>query len=311
MRDGPATGLIISQPLISRLDGAMSIYFARKIARPDGHFLGVAFVGVKPTALFKHHPSLTTIGEKTFSLFYADATIAWREPGGSGLIGRPLPHAERWLKAAAAGGGVYRSDGGAFDPQGKYIAVRQVPDLPLFVNVAVTDRAALKNWTPRAVALLGSAFVCLALIGALLFSQTRLIVRLSRSRLRSWMRARRLLIKQRELAATQARFGLTLNVMSQGMAMFDRERRLVVHNPCFAELYGLDSDALRPGMHIREICALRIAAGAYCGETPEDYYALLDAPLAPKERTSSGAAATSACTIARPKMAGGRPFRRT
>ena len=72
--------------------------------------------------------------------------------------------------------------------------------------------------------------------------------------------------------------------MSQGMAIFDREGGLVVANRCYAELYGLDPGVVKPGMRVREIYALRIAAGAYCGETPEDYYALLDAPRV-SERT--------------------------
>ena len=60
--------------------------------------------------------------------------------------------------------------------------------------------------------------------------------------------------------------------------------RLVVANRCYAELYGLDPGVIKPGMHAREIFALRIAAGAYCGETPEEYYALLDGPRV-SERT--------------------------
>ena len=146
LRSGSASGLVFSKPLFSRLDGAVKIFFARRIDQVDGQFLGVAFVGVKPAALFKHQTSLTAIGERSFSLFYADSTVAWREPEIPGVIGKRLPDAERWLKIS--GGWRRRLSFGRrrFDPQGKYIAVRQVPDLPLFVNVAVTDRAALKNW---------------------------------------------------------------------------------------------------------------------------------------------------------------------
>ena len=52
-----------------------------------------------------------------------------------------------------------------------------------------------------------------------------------------------------------------LNNMSQGLAMFDAERRLIVCNSVYQEMYGLTTEQVKPGVPSREIVALRIAAG--------------------------------------------------
>ncbi|MCW5697741.1 MAG: EAL domain-containing protein [Bauldia sp.] len=61
---------------------------------------------------------------------------------------------------------------------------------------------------------------------------------------------------QRKTLETQnIRFDAALNNMSQGLAMLDRDHRLVVSNRRLAEIYGLPLVALRPGMTMAEIFA--------------------------------------------------------
>jgi diguanylate cyclase (GGDEF)-like protein len=103
----------------------------------------------------------------------------------------------------------------------------------------------------------------------MLFSQLRLADRLSRSRIRSWMRGKRLAASAAELVNTRKRLGLTLDYISQGLAMYDANRKLVFANRCYAELYGLNAEQLRPGMDIGEVFALRAANGAYGGAAGE------------------------------------------
>src|SRR5581483_9817977 len=62
-----------------------------------------------------------------------------------------------------------------------------------------------------------------------------------------------------------------LNNMSQGLAMFDTGRRLVICNRMYHELYGLSADQVRPGMSSHEVVGLRIAKGVY-GEVDPDKF---------------------------------------
>ena len=44
-----------------------------------------------------------------------------------------------------------------------------------------------------------------------------------------------------------------LNNMSQGVLMFDSETRLIFCNQRYIELYGLSSEIVKPGCHLREL----------------------------------------------------------
>ena len=277
LRDDRVQGLFVSRPLISKSTGAWTIFFARRIEAPGGRFLGVAFVGVEPAKLFRGHPEMTGVGTTAFSLFYRDATVAMRDPDPGNVVGKPMPSGDQWRAVAAQGGGLYHS-AGVLDSYPKYVAVRPVVGYPLFVNVAISDEAALAKWRTRMITIIGGGAIALALVVALLYAQLRLAGRLSRSHIRSWLRGNRLAAKSKELSNTRKRFGLTLDYISQGMAIFDANEKLIVANHCYAELYGLRPEQLYAGMDIREIFALRIANGAYCRETPEDYLDILSEP---------------------------------
>jgi len=274
LRDGVAKGLFISKPLDSRLTHTPTVFFARRIEASDGRFLGIAFVGVEPAHLVQSHEIFTVNAHKSFSLLYADGTVALREPSVGNFVGKLMPGLRQWKEVAARGGGVLHSEG-AFDNHPKYVSVRPVPQHPLFVDVGISDEAALASWRPRAISILFSGVVGLLLVAGLIYSQAKLTRRLSRSRVRSWIRAKRLAVKETELTRTRRRFGLTLDYISQGMAMYDANDKLLVANRCYAELYGLKPEQLSVGMDARDVVALRIANGAFSGTTPDEYMQVL------------------------------------
>ena len=61
------------------------------------------------------------------------------------------------------------------------------------------------------------------------------------------------------LQSTNRRFDAALSNMSQGLAMFDAQDRMVVCNPRFISMFGLTPDLVRPGTTFREVAA-RIAS---------------------------------------------------
>ncbi len=67
------------------------------------------------------------------------------------------------------------------------------------------------------------------------------------------------------------RFDTAMNNMSQGLCFFDGQQRLITCNRRYTELYGLDSDRVQPGMRLKEIVALRFAAGSFPKMSPEQY----------------------------------------
>ncbi|HWB46619.1 MAG TPA: PAS-domain containing protein [Hyphomicrobiaceae bacterium] len=73
------------------------------------------------------------------------------------------------------------------------------------------------------------------------------------------------LLKQREeeLKAQNDRFRAAINNMSQGVCLFDAEKRVVIANNRYAELYGLSQDQVSPGTSLRDILNARAARGVY------------------------------------------------
>ena len=75
----------------------------------------------------------------------------------------------------------------------------------------------------------------------------------------------------RRLEATNHRLGAALDSISQGVCFFDGAGRLLLGNPRYAEIYGLDPARIQPGMSLQEIVALRLEAGAEPVMTSERY----------------------------------------
>src|SRR5581483_12069599 len=79
-------------------------------------------------------------------------------------------------------------------------------------------------------------------------------------------------LEQLKASLIAGRFDLALNNMSQGLCFFDGEQRLVVWNRRYTEAYDLPPDSLRPGMLLKEVIALRYAAGSAPAMTKEAYH---------------------------------------
>ncbi|HZW75052.1 MAG TPA: EAL domain-containing protein, partial [Caldimonas sp.] len=80
-------------------------------------------------------------------------------------------------------------------------------------------------------------------------------------------------IKQREaeLKVQNMRFDAALQQMSQGLAMFDKDRRLIVCNDRYAHMYGLSPELARPGVRSEDILRHRLKSGVYSGPEAERY----------------------------------------
>ncbi len=75
--------------------------------------------------------------------------------------------------------------------------------------------------------------------------------------------------KAAELEITNARFDAALRNMMQGLCMFDCQKRLVIWNDRYAELYQLPAELLRVGTPHDAIIADRVARGILKGKTSE------------------------------------------
>ena len=88
-----------------------------------------------------------------------------------------------------------------------------------------------------------------------------------------------------ELRTQNANLDMALANMSQGLAMFDAEERLVLANDHYAEIYGLEPQHLRPGTTLRELIEYRISKGLYQGLSADQVLASMRERVAGKSAT--------------------------
>lgn len=72
--------------------------------------------------------------------------------------------------------------------------------------------------------------------------------------------------REAELAAQNARFDTTINNMPQGLCLFGADRRVIIANRRYAEIYGLVPEQVKPGTTLTNVLEARAAAGTYARE---------------------------------------------
>ncbi|MDE2362333.1 MAG: EAL domain-containing protein [Hyphomicrobiales bacterium] len=263
LRAKSSDDMIVSAPVINKYTGRGTIYFVRGIYTPSKEFLGVAMIGAQPEFFVQTPQSLSEIPGQSFVLSRDDGVIYLRRPAGAVQMGSAMPSGSDWRATVQRGGGVYRSPG-IFDNSPRYVAVRPLARYPLVITVTITEEAALAAWRRRTTMVVIAAFVLIGMLG--------MIFRLLRAQYNA-MEASRVRLQKREaqLATTNERLETALENMSQGLAMFDRDEKLVVSNTNYADLYGVPTDAIRPGMTIDEVIAKR-SEKSLLSQLPQDVF---------------------------------------
>jgi diguanylate cyclase (GGDEF)-like protein len=74
-----------------------------------------------------------------------------------------------------------------------------------------------------------------------------------------------------DLILHDARITTALNHMSQGLCMFDADKKLIVCNERYGQMYGIPPDQMRPGTPFRQILQNRLDSGQFKAGDPQDY----------------------------------------
>lgn len=170
-RDGRASGLFISRSHVSRVTGRWSIFFSRRINRPDGSFFGIAYT-VIPADNIQAFFSRIDVG-KGGSIGLLDDKLAvlvrHPDPGGAARGDAALsPELDRF-RANGAPAAIFRSEArDEIDVQTN--ALRKIGRFPLFIHIALAERDYLAPWVAerRGIATLCAVFVSATLAWAFL-----------------------------------------------------------------------------------------------------------------------------------------------
>jgi diguanylate cyclase (GGDEF)-like protein len=249
-RDGQLTASI---PAINRINDKQTIVFSRRLEDSKGSFVGIVLAGVNTKYFEDIYGAIQSVHSLLFTLLDPDGIILFRHPDGDNAAGKELSNKAIWLDAVSKGNGGFSVFGQA-DGNIRYVSIRKVPEYPLIVDISVTEATTLTVWRQRAAAIgLGSAIFLLFSI-YLLRAITRQVRLLSNS--------------QDSLAQKSQQLDAALNNMSQGVAMFDGRRRLIISNTQLAKIYRLTPEQTKPGTSFLTILAARAAVGSVPENVP-------------------------------------------
>jgi diguanylate cyclase (GGDEF)-like protein/PAS domain S-box-containing protein len=154
--------IFVGVPNISRLTGRWSLFFARRINRPDGSFLGLVVAVVDPSYLTNFYRSISTDQGGSISFLRRDGTVLLRYPDPGNIVGHRIPSTSPWYAQVLKGGGHYRTPG-YFTQISGVATVQPLHDYPLVLDVRVSDAVVLAVWRDEAVHV--AIFAAVAAIG--------------------------------------------------------------------------------------------------------------------------------------------------
>jgi diguanylate cyclase (GGDEF)-like protein/PAS domain S-box-containing protein len=151
LRDDPSAGLVISPPLVSRVNNNVVVVFARRLQDRAGNFAGVVLGTLRADYFERYYRSLDVGQHGVISLWNRDLELFSRWPQLSEWQGRKLTDSPLVARIQAGEtAGSYRRVGG-LDGERRIFAFRVVDDLPFVITVGLSEHDVLAEWQRRAL----------------------------------------------------------------------------------------------------------------------------------------------------------------
>lgn len=170
-RDNGKAGLVISNPLISRVTGKWSLILARRVDNPDGSFAGIVY-GVVPLERFHRIFSSIDVGRHgSITMRSGDLGIVARYPDsqdkGNGIGSKVISTTFRDLLRTQPDGATFTA---AYPVDGikRTLTYRRISPYPLYITVGLAEREYLAEWRSDVVrmVLLASLFFTVTLVAS-------------------------------------------------------------------------------------------------------------------------------------------------
>ena len=156
-RDNDKPGLFVSEPVRNKVDGAWTLYLARRLDDTDGKFLGVVQAAVRLKHFEDFYGSVALGEGGSIVLLRHDGMMLARHPLVEGLIGRVVE--DQWREVKAGNDAKPKelwSKG--LDGKVRFVAFKAVPGFPLAISTSLTYEAVLGSWRrDAAILILGTS----------------------------------------------------------------------------------------------------------------------------------------------------------
>ena len=261
LKASPDAALSQIEMVRSRFSGGWRTVIARKVTGPHGEFLGVISRAIAPAKYEEFFSKVVLGNDAAISLNHHDGTLIARYPHVEAMIGRNFKPAPGTRKS------LFDEDHGTMrlvspiDGEKRILSARSLRRFPLSVFATATEASALADWHAQTKTLIIAAGLSTIVIAAILGLIVQLLARQHRAS------RRQLALDKQRLEQINMHFDAALGNMTQGLCMFDGDKRLVVWNDRYAQLYRLPPELLEVGTPHDAIIADRILRGILKGES--------------------------------------------
>jgi signal transduction histidine kinase/ActR/RegA family two-component response regulator len=153
--------LAISSPIRNRVNGEVTVVFARSLKDPKGAIIGIVYISVNRKYFEIIYDSIKSVRDLSFILASMNGTVLARYPQlNNDVSGQRMPANSAWYDAIAQGGGSFVTPG-VFGGQARLASTRPLQGFPLAVAVSTSVDVAFARWRTQAIilGLGGSVFV--------------------------------------------------------------------------------------------------------------------------------------------------------
>jgi signal transduction histidine kinase len=167
--DPEQRGLMISQPVKSRISGRWTLFLTRRVESRAGVFLGTAQATIELRYFEQFYKTVSLLDGESINVINRDGMVLARHPEIENFIGTYLSKKSPWYDIVAKeGAGTYASPG-YLDGVSREVAVNALKNYPLVVTVTVPEYTALAAWGQQA-AFIGIGTTCAVIVFAILFT---------------------------------------------------------------------------------------------------------------------------------------------
>ena len=250
---GLPTPDVIVEPVVSKVTRNWTLVFARKITGRSGEIVGFAIRGVEPSHFENFVASLALDRDTAISMIHRDGTIIARYPKDDKLVGLNVANTAAFQSALAMDGNISGRFTSARLLEDKVGAVKSLTHFPVLIVATTRTEAALADWRAQTRLQFFAAVLAIMVVIVMVF----LIVRqLHRQHVQA----------QRKLSEKSQHLDTAINNMTQGLLLFDSSGRLVISNQRYIDLFGLSTDVVKPGAHLRDLIQHRQERGSFIGD---------------------------------------------
>jgi len=262
LKANPRLSSMLGRPIQDRQTGVWTIYFARKFRGSNGEFLGLV-VGTVASQYFEDSFGTLARGtDESTALFRDDGVMLARYPHIDSIIGKSFFRSSPDGMTQRSGSGMAQQRDGLDDSE-RLIAEARLPNVPINLTASTTVAAALADWRTEALYLIGLTIVLVVAIGG----TGAVFVQFFRRQ--------------------SIQLDSTLNNLSQGVCMYDEQRRLILCNDRYTEMFHLPHELTKPGTPLRHIFDHQVSHGLHPGGDPDAYFRGMTAIIIAREPAST------------------------